>query len=480
MRVKNAMIARLAIAVSALAIMSGPGWALSLQEAVSTALKTNPDILGAAENREATEFELRQARGLFLPTIDLEASAGTRLLDSPGRRRLGTEDNGLTPVDVGVTLRQPLFDGGAARSEVERQASRVDAASFRVRERSEAVALAVAQEYFEILLQHEIIALAQRNIAVHQQIVSDIGRSIEGGTLTGADRSQGLERLRAAQARLTEAEEDLVEARIRFARLVGAPPGRLKHPGSLGHAVPSSATAAVERARIASPRIAAAGADVDSAEAEIRAAQADFLPGVSLEARGRLGHDVDGSEGDLADFEARIVARWNLYRGGRDVAEVQERIRRAGEQRQNLALVHREVEETIRSAYNRRAKRAELASELQRQANINAQLVSSYRAQLRVGERSLLDVLSAQDTRFGTEVLAKTAQYASVYANYQLLATVGILADALNTGVVPQTEPYARAEFQVPPTPEVSDYERLPSRQVADDPLDLLAPLRRK
>ena len=37
---------------------------MSLQEAIQKALTTNPQISQAVENREAVEFELRQARGL--------------------------------------------------------------------------------------------------------------------------------------------------------------------------------------------------------------------------------------------------------------------------------------------------------------------------------------------------------------------------------------------------------------------------------
>ncbi|KJS19533.1 MAG: hypothetical protein VR78_03125 [Hoeflea sp. BRH_c9] len=106
----------LSVAVSALSL--GPASALTLKEAVGEALKSNPEILSSAENREAVEFELRQARGLYLPTLDLEASAGGRKLDSPGRRRLGTQDDSLDSADVGLTFTQTLFDGGARRAEV--------------------------------------------------------------------------------------------------------------------------------------------------------------------------------------------------------------------------------------------------------------------------------------------------------------------------------------------------------------------------
>lgn len=64
-------------------LLTGGAQAQSLRDAVSLTLKTNPQIGAAIENKEAISFELRQARGLFMPRIDLEASAGRRELDRP-------------------------------------------------------------------------------------------------------------------------------------------------------------------------------------------------------------------------------------------------------------------------------------------------------------------------------------------------------------------------------------------------------------
>src|SRR5262245_35964793 len=114
--------------------------ALTLEESIAAALKTNPSIGQAIENRRATEFELRQARGLYLPRVDVEASAGARELDSPARRAVGLVGSTLYPEEVGAVIQQQIINL-SSRSEIEYQASRVDGASLRVLERSENIAL---------------------------------------------------------------------------------------------------------------------------------------------------------------------------------------------------------------------------------------------------------------------------------------------------------------------------------------------------
>ena len=78
MNKKSRVYVALSAAV-ALSLLGGSySSATTLKQAIDKTLKTNPQILQAAKNREAVEFELRQARGLYLPSVDLEAGVGRR------------------------------------------------------------------------------------------------------------------------------------------------------------------------------------------------------------------------------------------------------------------------------------------------------------------------------------------------------------------------------------------------------------------
>jgi adhesin transport system outer membrane protein len=103
----------------------------------------------AIANREATQFELRQARGLYLPQVDLEGRYGAQNFDSPGTRFAGTSDDVLARKEANLTLSQLIFDGFGRRGRVEEQAARVDAASNQVFERSELIGLHLLCEYLE-------------------------------------------------------------------------------------------------------------------------------------------------------------------------------------------------------------------------------------------------------------------------------------------------------------------------------------------
>jgi adhesin transport system outer membrane protein len=474
-------LGQLAACLTAATFLSaGSALALTLKEAIAVALESNPEIGQAVENREAIEFELRQAKGLYLPSIDLEASAGTRRLDTPSRSALSIDDDPLYATEAGVVVSQTLFDSGERRSELHRQAARVDGASFRVLERSEFIALNITREYFEYILQASILEEARKNLAFHQSILGDIREGIEGGALTDADQQQAEERLFAARARLIEATEALETAKISFYKLVGKPLTNAKQPGSVAKALPRSLDTAIGIARKNNPRVHIASSDIDAAAAMVDGARARFGPKIVAEGHARTGHDIDWVSDETSDLEARIVLRWNLYRGGIDQANEQEQIRRASEQRLVFHQVHREIEEAVRISWERRIRQSELAATLRKQSATNEQLVRSYSEQFKVGQRSLLDVLDAQNTRFNTAALADTAAYASLFAEYRLLAATGQLISTLKLSAANQSRAYAREEFDVPATPDTETYARTPSQQNNDLPFDILAPIRKK
>ena len=131
-----------------------------------------------------------------------------------------------------------------------------------------------------------------------------------------------------------------------------------------------------------------------------------------------------------------------------------------------LHQVHREIEEAVRISWERRFRQAELAKHAAGAVGSRTTRWScSYREQFKVGQRSLLDVLDAQNTRFNTKILADTATFASLFAEYRILATTGELVGVMGLSAPKQSDAYARSEFNVPSAPEADDYARTPSHQ---------------
>ena len=434
--------------------------ALTLDEAIQVTLEANPEIGEAVSNREAIEFELKQARRLYLPQIDLEGRYGAQKFDSPATRPRGDDNKVFQRREGSVILQQLLFNGFDRVGEVQRQASRVDGASFRVYERSEFIALNVTREYLEVGLQQQIVGYAEQNLAYHRKVLGNISEGTEAQAISEADRQQAQERVFAAESRLIQSQEDLNSAKIRFFKLVGQPVDGYVAPMSVTASLPPSLSKAIGVSRQHSPTIDVATADLDTAYAQLKQSKSDYYPEVGLELRGRSGDDLDGIEGHENELRAEVVMRWNIFRGGIDLANQQEQLRRVDEERFGLHRAHRDVEEAVRLSWDRRQKQQERVVSLRNQLASNRKLVVAYTEQFDVGERSLLDLLDTQNSLFNTQIGLATARNALVFAEYRILAAVGVLLQVLHVPAPTQSDAYARSWVRAPYTPEAETQTR--------------------
>lgn len=404
---------------------------VTMAEAITVAMASNPEILQAQYNKEAIQFERKQAQGLYAPRLDLELSAGVRRLENQTRRNLGIADDWLNPLEASAIADWTVLDFGRRSGELKRQASRVDGASLRVLERSEFVALQVARQYLDVLLQQRIVAASKDNVTFHRNLASDLGEGVDQGSISVADLQQANERLEAAVVREVEAEQSLEEAKISLRALTGLDINQVSLPPNLASALPANLTDAIGRARTSNPRVREAMADVDAANALASSARGDLFPKIGVEARGRIGDDIDGFNGETNEIQARVYLRWNIFDGGINRAKVQEMVRRSSEARYNLHKLSRDAEEDVRVAWNAMEKLSSITEALGRQSQVSDDLLLSYRSQFNVGRRSLLDVLDSQNTRYSTQVRLETSRFSELFAQYQTLAAVNGFLDAL-------------------------------------------------
>lgn len=435
------------------ALVPGSANAISLKAAIKIALEANPEIGEAIANREAQEFELKQARGLYLPKADVEARYGAQRFSSPGTRAAQNSNETFDRREVRGTITQRIFDGFNRRGERHHQAGRVDGASHRVYARAEEVAFNVTREYLEAGRLMKIVQLSEENIAYHRRILGDLKEGETGGSISVADRQQAEERVFAAEARLIEASEDLNAAKIRFFRLVGMPLDHYQHPGGVAGALPGSLSAALGVARTSNSEILAAKSDVDAARALITKARSEYLPKLDVEVLGRQGYDLDAVPGRESEWRAELVMRWNIFKGGIDRANVQEQLRVTDEERHSLRKAHRQVEQEVRLAWDRRMQQSRRLNRLRDQLVSTQRLRDSYSEQFKVGDRSLLDLLDNQNTLYNTQIGVETAQKALELAEYRVLFATGTLLAKLNIQAPEQSDPYASAEHRVPATP---------------------------
>ncbi|KWR75298.1 TolC family outer membrane protein [Cupriavidus sp. IDO] len=403
--------------------------AQTLQEAVEQAVRTNPDVLATTYHRLAADQGLKQARAGYLPRVDVGAGIGRERLDSTDTRILGLSETDLTRKTSSLTLTQMLFDGFAVKSSVEGQKARVASSAYNVGATAEDIALRTVAAYLEVLRREDNVSAAGENLQAHQRIYEQIKERSEGGVGRRADLYQAQSRLALAQDYLRSEEGGLQDARTAYVRLVGAPPSALVKPPSLAQALPPTEAAALNTAMTNHPALKAAQADVDGAEALHSAAKAGLWPRLDLELA--VNHDRPGPLGPSHDRSAMLRLRYNIFRGGADVARISETASQTREAEEALKRTQRQVQESLSLAFNAYLTSRERLTVLKQYVNSGEATREAYALQFSVGRRTLLDLLNAENEYYNARITYLSGQYAELASQYRLFAGMGQLLDTL-------------------------------------------------
>ncbi|KVC61483.1 TolC family outer membrane protein [Burkholderia stagnalis] len=417
---------------SALAAASSLAAAQSLQEAVEQAIRTNPEVRATTYNREAADQGLKQARAGYWPRVDVDASIGKEQRDDVETRLLGLNRTTFTHRNANVTLSQMLFDGFAVRSEVARQQARIDSSANRVASTSEDVALRVVGAYLEVLRRRETTAAAEDNLESHRRIHDQIKLRSDRGVGRRADLYQAESRLALAQDNLRTEQSSLKDAEVAYARLVGSAPDALVKPVAPEGALPPTERLALDAALANHPSLAGAEADVAQARARYDGAKAAMWPRLDLELS--ASHDRDGVLGPTNDRRVMLRLRYNLFQGGADKARIGEahaQIREAEEERNRTRL---EIQESVSHAYNAYLTARDRMVVLKQYVDSSAATREAYMLQFGIGQRSLLDLLNAENEYYSARIDYIGGQYAEAASAYRVFAGMGQLLDTLHVG----------------------------------------------
>ncbi len=427
-------------------VWSRPAAADTLADAIARAVANWPEVRAARANQRAFEQNTAEARGAWYPTLDASLGHGREASNNVSTRVFGS-DQTLTRREAEVNLSQLIFDGDATSGQVRRFQARTRSAGDQVANVAEAAGARVAQAYLDVIRLRELITIAIDNEKRHQETLAQVSRLADVGQGRRADAQQADARFALAQASLTQLRGQLAQAGAAYLHLTGQPPGTLVDPGSFQAMLPDSLSAALALTLEAHPAIRAAQQELLAAQADHESLSSRFAtPRIALEVGTSANHDLDGLRGANTDRFAMIRLRYNLFRGGIDDSRVREAAARVDEALANLGKARNDAERDLRQAWQGLAEDRIRLPQLQRYAAASAQVVASYRLQFSIGQRTLLDVLNAENELFAAKSSQYTGSYAVAVGELRVLAAMGKLLETLGVDVDPT--PQSRKERQ--------------------------------
>ncbi len=402
---------------------------IPLKESVESLIRVNNSIKALEENRSAVGHEIRKAKAGYGPRVDVTARAGVgRLTDSTTR---SYKYNTTMPYSSGsLIVTQPLWDGWQTRGRVREAEATYRSLDWRVLDNANSLALDAIIAHVDVLRRQQICLLSEDNVNSHEEILEKARARETEGIDTMADVSQAQSRLARARSSLVEARASLRNVKDSYTRLTQNPAESLS-PVNLPENMFPSAEEVLKRAQKHNPKVAAYIEDVKAATAVREQARSAYSPAFSVEA-GPSFSDRDGkNELWRAEMGVAAVVRWNLFNSGADIAESKAAAARIRQSRRVLYDYMDELKLSVEQSWTDFLS-AQKQYEFYREAiEYNKTTRDAYVEQFDMGERSLLDVLDAENELYNSSTQAATAFGNTLIAAYRLKALTADLLPEL-------------------------------------------------
>lgn len=434
------MANRTLLGLAASMLLATSASAETLREALLRAYQSNPTITASRAQQRATDENVPIARAAGRPSFSVTGGLSENPINTGNS--FSNPERSLTG-QAGVTV--PIFSGGAVRNSVRAAETRVEAGQANLRGTEASLFTEVVGAYNDVIRDEAIVGLNAQNVRVLETNLRASQDRFQVGDLTRTDVAQSEARLSLARAQLQTAQANLISSRENYVRLVGAAPGALEPPPALPN-LPGNPDGAVEVAIADNPNLLAALRARDATQYDIAVARASRLPQVGVTVGGNYvnylgtlgaGANVAGASGigqSGASGGLGLNLTLPLFQGGRPAAQIRQAQALRSQAIEQATAVERQVISSTRSAFAIWRSRIEVIQSSEAAVAANRLSLEGVRAENSVGNRTILDILNAEQELLNSQVTLVTARRDAYVAGFALLAAMG-QAEARDLGL---------------------------------------------
>jgi outer membrane protein len=415
-----------------------PARADTLEWAIVQAYQNNPSLNAQRAALRATDENVPQALSGYRPKLSLNGNGGYNYFSQLNK----AENQQVFPPSVaysqineslgtrgfGATATETLYNGFQTANRTRQAESQVMAARETLRVTEQQVLLDAATAYMNLLRDQAILDLNRRNVEVLTEQLKQTRDRFNVGEVTRTDVAQAESRLAAGRSALLGAQSNFVTSQANYRRVIGVDPGRLDPGTPVDRLSPAVLSRAIVEGETQSPSVLAAMYGVDIAELTVKVSEGALYPNLGVTASVQQSYDQIPQTLKQTNVSFLGQLTVPIYQGGAEYSAIRQSKETVGQQRLNLDVNRDQARATVVQSWGQLdAAKAQIEATT---AQVNAAEIAlnGVREEARVGQRTTLDVLNAQQELVNARVALVTAQHDRVVASYTLLAAVGGLS----------------------------------------------------
>ncbi len=400
---------------------------------MASAYTNNPDLNSARAQLRAIDEGVPLAKSGYRPRVTASGDFGYSTGRSVVAKSWSTATN---PRGVTLSVEQPIFLGFRTKNSVNMAESSVKAAREQLKLIEQQVLYDTVTAFMDVLKAQVVVNLTAQNIKFLREQVRAAQDRLDVGEGTRTDVAQTNSRLAQGMSDYASAVSDLNRAIAVYVQVVGHMPESLGAVDNVDKFIPRTLDEAIAIAQKTYPSIVAGLYNIDVASWNVRISEGSLLPTVSLS--GSVTHRDDASFAGSWSDTAAITGRLSvpIYQGGEGAATIRQLKETLGQRRIELDSTRADVRQKLITAWGSFDAAKAVVRSAGLQVSAQQLVLSGVIEERRVGQRTTLDVLNAQQDLLSAQVEEVTAKRDRVVASYALVAAVGKLnAQALGLPV---------------------------------------------
>lgn len=416
-------------------VSTSPVSAQTIEGALVQAYQTNPQLNAQRAQVRSTDENVPIALSGYRPRVSVTASAGTQWQETLSKQRLpngganySTLDGTTAPRSIGITASQTIFNGQQTANRTRAAESQVSSAREGLRVLEQSVLLSAATIYMDYLRDAAIVEVQRSNVRVLEETLRQVRDRFNVGEVTRTDVAQSEAQLAAGRTSLLQAESTLNTTRANYRRIIGSEPGRLTPGRPVDRFLPPTLALAVEMGLTENPNVIAAMYGLDISHLQIKINEGALFPTLTLQ--GSVTKSYETSPTTLQTLNAVAAAQLTvpIYQGGAEYALIRQSKETLAQQRLALEQTRDQARATVVQAWGQLQAAKGAMTSAQAQVTASETALNGVREEARVGQRTTLDVLNAQQALVNARQTLITAQHDRVVASYNVLSAIGRLS----------------------------------------------------
>jgi outer membrane protein len=397
--------------------------AYNVADAIKAARENNMQIKSKREDFKNAKTAKFQALTTVMPDVKATSGVGRAYL-IPERGRLSNND----AAGINLTVTQPIFDGFKTYYTYDKAKNSIGSAEFTYKANKDSILFEVIRTYEEVIRTREVYEV---NVTTHQVLIKHLKETQERfklGEATVTDVAQAESRVAEALSNKTSAATEVSNAEALFFHVIGDRPLKELDPiEPEAVAIPTTLDELLDITLKQNPSLKKVDYDVKVAHNDKQLAFTNFSPQVSATAAFNRSSLTASSAETKNNNSYSIGVNIPIFQSGTEYVRVKQAKISERKSKWDYEETTNAVKESTIKVWNEYIKNKALLDSSNQAIAATQSALAGVIEEAKVGTRTTLDVLDAEQDLFQAKIQYKNAHsnyIQALFAMHQLMGTI--------------------------------------------------------